>query len=164
MARGSREALLSAPQQRHTNSEDVCTNDVEAGHTQKDRTKSVRHFHAHPENSHSRCTSLHRTPRHSCEQTHPSSAPSLNALDVGDVLLVLVASHWRWWKSVFSPSLMCSAPTPPDSAWVLCRHPLGSSSSWHALHNLIVLSIGNSHRSFRESPYYVFFFRIFWRT
>ena len=28
---------------------------------------------------------------------------------------------------------------PPDSVWVTCRHPLGSSS---ALHNLIVLSIG----------------------
>ena len=47
---------------------------------------------------------------------------------------------------------MCSAPTPPDSAWVLSRHPLGSSSSWYALHNMIVLSIGDSCCSFRGSP------------
>ena len=84
--------------------------------------------------------------------THPSSAPSLQALDVGDVLLVLAASHWRWSKSVVCPSLMCRAPTSPDSAWVISRHPLGSSSSWHALHNLIVLSIGDSCRSLRGSP------------
>ena len=80
------------------------------------------------------------------------TAPSLKALDVGDVLLVLAASQWAVWRSVFCTSLMCSAPTPPDSAWVLSRRPLGSSSSWYALLNMIVMSIGDSCCSFRGSP------------
>ena len=39
-----------------------------------------------------------------------------------------------------------------QTAWVINRHPLGSSGSCHALHKLIVLSIGNLCRSFRGSP------------
>ena len=70
-------------------------------------------------------------------RTHPSSSPSLKSLYVGEVLLVFAASDRWWWTSVFCPSLMCSAPTPPDRAWVI-SHPLRLSSSWHALHNLIV--------------------------
>ena len=59
---------------------------------------------------------------------------------------VLAPSHMRWWRSVFCSSVAF------QTAWVISRHPLGSSGSWHALHKLIVLSIGNLCRSFRGSP------------
>ena len=84
---------------------------------------SARHFNAYPENNHSRCTSVHRTSRYECDQHKLLARSLLKAVDVG-----------------LLPFLLCSAPTPLDSAWVTTRHPLGSSSSWHALHNRQVLS------------------------
>ena len=147
VARGSREAVLSASQQRHTPSEDACTNEVDASRTpQKDRTKCAptssptqrtttpyaRSFTAHPDINAKNNTSF------KCALTQ--------AVDVGDILLV-----FPWWRSVVCPSLKRNAPTAPDSAWVTILHSLGPPSSWHALHNLIVLSIGNSCRSFRDA-------------
>ena len=124
-----------------------CTNEVDASKTpQKDRTRCAplhrppreQPLHMHVPSPHTQI--LMRTAR------HPSGAPSLKAIDVGDILLV-----FPWWRSVVCPSLKRNAPTAPDSAWVTSLHSLWPPSSWHALHNLIVLSIGNSCRSFRDA-------------
>ena len=54
-------------------------------------------------------------------------------------------SKRSWWRSAACQPLQTALGSSS-------RHPLGSSNSWHALHNLIVLSIGNSCRSFGGSP------------
>ena len=118
----------------HTPSEDVCMNEVEASKTpQKDRTK---------------CAPIQRPTQGttiSMRATHPSSAPSVKALEVGDVLVVLAAFPQAVVEVGLLLFLNVQRANPIQT---VSRHPLGSSSSWHALHNLIVLSVGNSCCSF----------------
>ena len=96
--------------------EDVCTN--EASKTpQNDRTNGARHVHGQKHVSSPQTWMVMR-------RTHRSNALFLYALDVGDDLLVLGASHMRWSKSVFC------------LAWCAARlqRALGSSIDIHLCH------------------------------
>ena len=110
MVRGSREALLSAPPQRHTHTSEERQKQVRATSTPTQRTTTpdarplTAHLVVNASNTSFKCAltqSARCRRRHSCPRFFP------------------------WWKSVFYPSLMCSAPLPQDSAWVI-----QSSSTW----------------------------------
>ena len=120
----------------------MCTNDVEASRpTRKDRTK---------------CAPLPRPPREQPKQDARPFTAHLDTNACNTSLKCTPNSSARCRRRSFLSSLL---PTNGGGGRSLraalgssSRHPLGSSSSLHTLHKLIVLSIGNSCRSFRGPP------------